>query len=111
MPASRVEDWHSGERWLSCVVSVLPTAAALSALRNRATNQGQILEEQVLDEDEESDTPDLEPDLGRLSADANDPNIDPLSALIEQAKQVLLSAGPQIRCRLLSFFVRCWIQS
>ena len=39
---------------MRCVGS--SAAAALSALRNRAINQGQILEDQVLDEDEESDT-------------------------------------------------------
>ena len=82
---------------MRCVGS--STAAALSALRNRAKSQAEMLEDQLLDEDDESETPDLEPEIGLTSSPASDgvsDQIDPaLAALVRQAEELLKAPDPK----------------
>lgn len=73
---------------MRCVGS--SAAAALSALRNRAGVQPDDLQQQLLDEDEETDTPDLEPDTGLGTIP------DALAALISQAEQLLTVPDPKL---------------
>jgi hypothetical protein len=73
---------------MRCVGS--SAAAALSALRNRAGVQPDDLQQQLLDEDEETDTPDLEPDTGLGTVP------DALAALINQAEQLLTVPDPKL---------------
>jgi superfamily II DNA or RNA helicase len=73
---------------MRCVGS--STAAALSALRNRAGAQADDLQQQLLDEDEETDTPDLEPDTGMGTIP------DALAVLINQAEQLLTVPDPKL---------------
>ena len=82
---------------MRCVGS--STAAALSALRNRAKSQAEMLEDQLLDEDDESETPDLEPEIGLTSSPASDgvsDQLDPaLAALVRQAEELLKAPDPK----------------
>jgi superfamily II DNA or RNA helicase len=88
---------HQGRRlafWgtlalMRCVGS--SPAAALSALRNRAGSQAEALQQQLLDEDEETDTPDLEPDPGLIAIP------DALAGLIDQATKLLTLPDPKFR--------------
>jgi superfamily II DNA or RNA helicase len=77
---------------MRCVGSSV--AAALSALHNRAGAQAEDLQQQLLDEDEETDTPDLEPDTG-LGAIP-----DELVALISQAEQLLSAPDPKLEATI-----------
>lgn len=65
-------------------------AAALSALRNRAISQASILQQQVMDQDEDSDALDLEPDTAFDTAE--DPA---LAALLARAEALLALPDPK----------------
>jgi len=66
-------------------------AAALSALRNRAGSQADALQQQLLDEDEETDAPDLEPDTGLNTVP------DALARLVDQATKLLAVPDPKFQ--------------
>ena len=65
-------------------------AAALSALRNRVTNEGERLEPQIYDEDsEDEDAVDLEPSIGFVTDPA-------LLALVKQAEALVATTDPKL---------------